>query len=116
MRHKEVTFIDDITGEEIDPNCVAHIGVNIGADTYVVDVDGNKLDEVLNKAQLADVVSDNHRVHPPEDLLERISRITPAEMRAWAQRKSLEVPARGRVPQAVSDAYIIALVGGYVDA
>lgn len=116
MRHKEVTFIDDITGKEIDPDCVEHISVNIGARTYAVDVDGNDLDETLHNVRLADVVTEKHRVESPQDLLERINHATSAEMRTWAQRKGLEVPARGRVPQEVSDAYIIALVGGYVDS
>lgn len=105
----DVTFIDDITGEEIKKGKGGPTTFGLGNSTYTIDLtDKNQkaledlLQPYIDKAQKMRIGGAGTAGKPV-----RRSRVgpDPREIRDWARTNGHEVPDRGRIPGEVKKAF-----------
>lgn len=101
-----VTFVSDLSGKPIEGNG-ATIRFGLDGTSYEVDLT-SKEQQALREA-LAPYVEVARKVGATQGRRRSgssaASEPTPKEIRAWAVENGYEVPARGRIPALVTEAY-----------
>lgn len=105
-----VRFIDDIDGSDLADAETPTLTFALDGTQYEIDL-SDKSQEKLRKA-LAPYIGAGRRVSGSRGKAPRgrksaaaATGATAADVRAWAVEQGLDVPARGRVPQEVRDAF-----------
>ncbi|MBT0995481.1 Lsr2 family protein [Cellulomonas sp. DKR-3] len=98
-----VTLTSDISGEPADET------VTFALDGVAYEADLTTAEAVELRATLATWIGHGRKVAGGRPATRRRSRSTgagsPADIRAWAVANGHSVPARGRIPQTIQDAY-----------
>lgn len=101
-------YFSDISGEAIEADSPT-VTFSIDGATYEIDLTASEQSE-LNEA-LAPYVSAGRKVArtqargPSRARSSTTSGTSPKEIRAWAESQGIAMPARGRIPGAVLEAY-----------
>lgn len=96
-----VVLTDDIDGTEIKSGKGETVTFALDGQTYEIDLT-NKNADALRKA-LAPYIAAGTRQTGAKRA--KTTGTKPAEIRAWAQQQGLDVPARGRIPDSVREAW-----------
>lgn len=110
-----VSFVDDLDGHELDIDDVHTVSWAWSGVEYQVDVSGANLDKIENgRVPVAKLLEVSTRVggrrHSSGPKISGAARggAPVREIREWAHEAGFEVPARGRLPQHILDAYAAA--------
>ncbi len=98
-----VTLTSDISGEPADET------VRFALDGVTYELDATTAEAADLRDSLATWIGHGRKVSGARPTARRRSRATgagsPADVRAWAVANGHQVPARGRIPRTVQDAY-----------
>lgn len=122
-KKQTVSFIDDLDGHELDIDDAHTISWTWSGVDYQVDVSAANLDKIENgRVPLAKLLAASTRVGGRRQSTAPKISTTPksttgaagwpgpstSEVREWAKHAGYEVPARGKLPQSILDAYVAA--------
>ena len=102
-RHTITIHTDDLDGTEIKPGKGGSVRFSLDGAEYEIDL-STKNRTALGKI-LAPYIENARIVRKAAKRGRQQARPLPREVRAWAQSTGLEIPARGRIPKTVYDAY-----------
>lgn len=97
-------FVDDLDGKQINDGEGGEVRFSIDSDQYVIDLSDD------NKRKLLDALAPFVAKARKDQGRSRTRRSTPtgtsaAVMREWARENGLDVPAKGRIPANIREAY-----------
>ncbi|MFC9686297.1 Lsr2 family protein [Streptomyces sp. NPDC056948] len=98
-----VTLFDDIDGSE----AAETIAFGLDGKSYEIDLNKGNADE-LRKALAPYVEAGRKRSRSGKTYRQTEVAPDPSAVRAWAQANKMEVPARGRIPKKVYEAFTAA--------
>lgn len=103
-REEIVTVFSDVTGKEItEPE---HIAVKFKGTTYVIDIDGNDVEQELATLTLADAIRIGREEQPRRSTRRSARAQLHSKVRKWAREQDIEVGARGDVPEEIIQRYL----------
>lgn len=111
-RRTVVTYYSDLTGVEIDQSSVG-VQFSLDGDSFEIDLAPEEHEE-LRRALAPFVVAAQASRSVPSERRSATSQPSfrtepdPRALRLWAHENGFEVPARGRIPELVREAYKVA--------
>lgn len=105
-------FVDDLDGAVLDADDAAIVTFGLDKHSYEIDISNAHAQELRDALtpyiEVARRVGDRGTSRPRSVNSRQRSGYKLSEIRQWAQENEMDVPARGRVPNAIIDAYTAA--------
>jgi len=100
-----VTYVDDMTGQEIADGKGGPVHFALEGVEYVIDLSDKSADKFRGLFQ--DYIAKASKVGRKTGTRGSRTQVGPSakEVRAWARAHGLDVPARGRIPESVRQAF-----------
>lgn len=103
-----IIYTDDIDGEEYPQEQIETVAFGLDGKTYEIDLNPEHARQLRDALDLYISHGRLQRRHASIKPSTVTLEADPKVIRAWARKEGIDVPARGRIPMAVMQEYLVA--------